>query len=268
MDASSTPLSVGVGCLVDTPLADYRHSPHLAQWALRDRLIRILHATVRAVADQGLPLKVLEVGAGHGGYTDSLLAAGCDVTTVDMSRRSLELLRTRYGQNRHLSTVFDPNLALTEAGEGHSLVVCVSLLHHIPDYTRSLARITDRLARGGSLLALEEPLWYPRVGAMTRTFDRGAYLLWRIGQGKVREGLASMRRRLRGIPLEAERDRIVYYHVVRHGVDEEALRRSLVHRFEHVETFRYWSNHLSVARRPAELMRLTNTFGIRAMGFI
>jgi SAM-dependent methyltransferase len=253
---------------VDSAFADYRHSPHLAQWALHERLVGILHAAVLAVADQGLRLKVLEIGAGHGGFADSLLAAGCEVTRVEMSRPSFELLRARYGLNPRLTAIFDPTLGLADVGEGHSLVVSVSLLHHIPDYIEFLGRLTGRIAGAGTLLALEEPLWYPRVGTLTRTFDRGAYLVWRLRQGRVRQGLTSMRRRLRGIQLEADPGKIVYYHVVRQGVDEEAVRSFLAQRFERVEAFRYWSNHLAAARRPAELMGLMNTFGIRAVGAV
>jgi SAM-dependent methyltransferase len=247
-------------------LADYRHSPHLAQWALYDRLVGIVHETIRGVEGDGLPLRVLEIGAGHGGYTDSLLAGGCEVTVAEMSRPSVEFLRSRYGLNDRLTLIFDPNLGLADVGEGFSLVVCVSLLHHVPDYLAILGRIIERIGPGGAILLLEEPLWYPRLDRLTRVLDRGAYLTWRLGQGRIREGLASMRRRFRGIPLEAERDQIVYYHVVRQGVDERAVCRFLAHRFVRVEPFCYWSNHLAAIHRPAERMRLKNTFGIRAVG--
>lgn len=50
---------------------DYRRgSPHLAQLGLYDRLVEVLRGTVRRLAEQGLPLRVLEIGAGHGGFTE------------------------------------------------------------------------------------------------------------------------------------------------------------------------------------------------------
>lgn len=95
--------------------ADYRHgSPHLAQWLLRDRLVGLLRQTIDQVADAGLPLRLLEVGAGHGGCTEPALAAGCEVTAVEMSRPSLDRLAAIYRTNNRLSCVFDSDGSLAE----------------------------------------------------------------------------------------------------------------------------------------------------------
>ena len=81
---------------------DYRRgSPHLAQLPLYDRLVEVLRGTVRRLAEQGLPLRVLEIGAGHGGFTEAALALGCDVTAVDVSESSVEELKRRFGTWRH-----------------------------------------------------------------------------------------------------------------------------------------------------------------------
>lgn len=251
---------------MNVPHVDYRHSPHLAQWALFDRLVSITLRTLRTVADAGLPLRVLEIGAGHGSYTGPMLAAGCEVTLVEMSRASHESLQARYATNERLTTIHDPGADLTDVGRGYSLVVVISVLHHIPDYMEFLERITDRVTPGGAVLLLQEPLWYPRVARFSRMVDRGAYLVWRLGQRNVREGIKSMRRRFLGIPLEAKPGEIIYYHVVRQGVDEEAICHFLDRRFTSVESMRYWAHHLAAIRRPAELAGLTNTFAVRATG--
>ena len=246
---------------------DYRHSPHLAQWALSDRLVRILHATLRGLAAAGLPPRVLELGAGHGGYAGQALAAGCQVTAVEMSPGSLQALRARHGANDRLTAVADPGADLSDAGDGYSLALCISVLHHIPDYLDLLDRLAGRLLPGGVLLTMQDPLWYPRVGRVTRAFDRGTYLAWRIAQGRITEGVTAMRRRLRGEYPEARGGEIVYHHVVRQGVDEEAVVAALRERFARVELFTYWSSHLAAARGPAEFAGLVNTFGVRASGF-
>ena len=82
------------------PHVDYRRgSPHLSHPKLNDRLIEVLRGMIQRLADQGLPLRVLEVGAGHGGFTELALAMGCQVTAVDMSEPSVDELRRRFGTN-------------------------------------------------------------------------------------------------------------------------------------------------------------------------
>jgi SAM-dependent methyltransferase len=248
------------------PLIDYRHSPHLAQWPLYDRLVGFILETVSGLPDTGSPPRVLEVGAGHGGYTELLLAAGCDVTVVEMSRPPLQRLEARYGGHARVTGVLDPDVSLRDAGGGYSLALCVSLLHHIPDYVEFLLRITGRLLPRGALVTLQDPLWYPRVDRLTRMVDRSAYLTWRIAQGRFQQGVAAMVRRLRGVYPEARVGEIAYYHVVRQGVDEEAVAGFLEGRFAQVEVLSYWSHHLAAMRRAAELAGMVNTFAVRATG--
>jgi SAM-dependent methyltransferase len=246
---------------------EYRHTPYLAQWALHDRLARLVYATIRSIADQGLPLRALEIGAGHGSESHILLSAGCSVTSVEMSRTSFDRIKERYGSNERLQAVYDRNLELPEVGAGYSLVLVVSALHHLPDYEQFLSQVIARLLPGGTLLTVQDPLWYPRVGRMTYSVDRAAYLTWRLGQGQVRAGFSAMLRRIRGAYPQSHGEEIAYHHVVRNGVDEVAIRDLLVHRFREVEVLTYWSNHLSAVRRTAELAGLRNTFAVRASGF-
>ena len=97
------------------PGIDYRRgSPHLTHLALYDRLVEVLRVMVKRLDDQGLPLRVLEVGAGHGGFTEPALALGCDVTAVDMSGSSIEELRRRFGTNPKLRALYDPDGTLRD----------------------------------------------------------------------------------------------------------------------------------------------------------
>lgn len=246
---------------------DYRRgSPHLAQWQLHDRLVDLLRQTIGQVADSGLPLRVLEVGAGHGGYTEPALAAGCEVTAVEMSRHSLERLAATYRTNDRLRFVYDADGDLAEVGDGYSIVLCVSVLHHIPDYATFVRTAAKRLRPGGAFLAMQDPLWYPRAGRLAHRLDRGAYMLWRIGQGDLKAGAATRLRRLRGRIDEDDPRDMVEYHVVRDGVDEQAVCGALAPEFTNVELLSYWSNQLSLARRPAERLGVANTFSVRATG--
>jgi hypothetical protein len=56
------------------------------------------------------------------------------------------------------------------------------------------------------------------------------------------------------------------HHVVRQGVDQDAIVRRLERWFSSVELRRYWSTQAGVLHRLGQRMRLENTFGIEAMG--
>lgn len=246
---------------------DYRAgSPHLAHWPLHDRLVSVLHAHVHRLCDAGLPLTVLEIGAGHGGFTEPALAAGCSVTAVEMSRPSLQRLEQRFGTNSGFAGVFDADGSLSAVEGDFSLVLCVSVLHHIPDYLSFVDGLTRRVSPGGALLALQDPLWYPRARRAARLLDRGGYYTWRLGQGDLSRGLATVSRRIRGRYDEANAADMVEYHVVRQGVDEVALLGRLRPQFASVELVPYWSNQLSAGQWLGDRVGLRNTFGISATG--
>ncbi len=246
---------------------DYRvGSPHLAHWRLYNQLVGILRDHVHGLVERDLPLDVLEIGAGHGGYTEPALAAGCAVTAVEMSRPSLTELTRRFGTNDRFRGVFDPDGRLAGVDDGFSLALCVSVLHHIPDYLSFVDTVVEQLAPGGTFLALQDPLWYPRADRSARLLDRGSYYVWRLGQGNATRGLATLSRRLRGRYDEAEPADMVEYHVVRRGVDEEALLDRLRPHFTEVELLPYWSSQLPVGQRLGDRLGLRNTFGIAAVG--
>ena len=246
---------------------DYRvGSPHLAHRSLHDRLAAVLQDHVRRMSAAGLPLSVLEIGAGHGGFTEPALAAGCSVTAVEMSRPSLRQLDRRFGTNSRYRGVLDAEGSLADVDGDHSLVLCVAVLHHIPDYLSFVSAVVERLAPGGSFLALQDPLWYPRAGRAARLLDRGGYYTWRLGQGELSRGLATLSRRVRGRYDEANPADMVEYHVVREGVDDQALLALLRPRFETVALLPYWSNQLSAGQWLGQRLGLRNTFGISAVG--
>ncbi len=131
---------------------DYRvGSPHLSHLDLRDRLVSTLYEVMKGVQARGMPLSVLEIGAGHGGYTEPALAYGCHVTATEMSRPSVERLQAKFGANDRFRSIFDDDGSLLELGdERFSIIVCAAVLHHIPDYLGFLNSILPtRLAPAG-----------------------------------------------------------------------------------------------------------------------
>ena len=249
---------------------DYRSgSPHLLHWNLHDRLAALLRETIGAVVDAGLPPTVLEIGAGHGGFTEPALAAGAQVTATEMSRPSVERLSHRYRTNPALRVVFDPDGSLGMlGGRRFSLIVCSSVLHHIPDYLGFLSGpMLAHLEPGGAFMSIQDPLWYPSVDRLTRRLDRSSYLLWRMAQGDYRKAMATFFRRRRGVFDETNPADMVEYHVVRHGVDHDAIQQLLSDHFEDVDLQTYWSTMASAMQRVGEKVGRPNTFAFRALRY-
>jgi SAM-dependent methyltransferase len=247
---------------------DYRNgSPHLLHWHLYDRLTSMLRRTIAEVMDAGLPPTILEIGAGHGAFTEPALAAGAQVTATDMSRPSVERLTHRYRTNPTFEAVFDPDGSLSAlGGRRFSLIVCSSVLHHIPDYQAFLSGpMLDHLDRGGAFVSFQDPLWYPSVGPLTRRLSRYSFLLWRMTQGNYRQGAATIGRRLRRVYDETNPADMVEYHVVRQGVDHLAIERLMNAHFDVVELETYWSTVSSSLQRIGDRLNRPNTFALRAL---
>lgn len=249
---------------------DYRvGSPHLAHAALNDRLVQLLSQVIRDLKQRAMPLTVLEVGAGHGGYTEPALAFGCSVTATEMSRPSVEALRDRFGTNERFAVFFDPDGSLDVVGaQRFSLILCSSVLHHIPDYLSFIEHSCSRhLAVDGSFLSIQDPLWYPDLGRTTRTLSRAAFLSWRVAQGHYGRGIRTLSRRARGVYDDDQPSDSVEYHVVRKGVDQHAVMEYIQGTFEDARLMRYWSTQARAWQRVGEIAKLENTFAAEGQRF-
>lgn len=241
---------------------DYKsETPHLKHHWLYDLLLAQIRSTVDGLAARGLPLRVLDVGAGDGAFVEPLLAAGCDVTATEMSGPSVERLSRLYGRNERFRAVFDGDGSLGPvAGERFSLVLYGSVLHHIPDYLAAIESSVSLLAPGGGLVSVQDPLWYPRMRPAVHRLSEAAFLAWRVSRGNLRRGAASRVRRWRGTLDERLTSDTVEFHVVRQGVDEEAVRDLLRARFATVTIIPYWSTFTVSGQRLGERVGLANTF--------
>ena len=248
-----------------TASAEYR-GPHLRQ-PLYGQLVKILRQALKELNASGLPLTVLEIGAGHGGYTEPALAAGCRVTAVEMSRPSLARLDEKFGTNPNFTGVFDEDGSLAAAGGHFSLVLYASVLHHIPDYLEALEQASARLTTGGMLLSFQDPIWYPRQKKAGRALSLAGYYMIRLGRGNLKRGAATLSRRIRGQLDESNSSDMVEYHVVRKGVDESAIQAHLLRTFESVRIVEYWSNQSSLVQQLGTQLRFRNTFGVLATGY-
>jgi SAM-dependent methyltransferase len=246
--------------------ADYSAgSPHLKHRHLYDWVLGELRQALEGLSSRGISWTVLDVGAGHGSFTEPLLAYGCQVTATEMSRPSLRWLESRYGTNPKFKAALDTDRGEQSwHGQRYGLVLFASVLHHIPDYEAALILAADRVVPGGVLITVQDPTWFPRMPNRVRAISEIAYMSWRIGRGSYGRGVRSRLRRLRGAFDEREPSDMVEYHVVRQGVDDEAIAEMLARRFVNVRVERYWSTQSALWQRIGERLHLNNTFAIIA----
>jgi SAM-dependent methyltransferase len=224
-----------------------------------------LRGVLEALRTRGLPCSVLDIGAGHGSFAEPLLAFGCRVTATEMSRPSVDYLRSRFGSNDRFSIALDEDGSMRSlGGQTFSLVLFASVLHHIPDYDAALMTAASHLSAGGALISFQDPLWYPTLRVTSLRLSQAAYVWWRLGQGNYLRGLKTRWRRLTGVYDERDPSDMVEYHVVRQGVNQERVHAVLSPLFGKVDTFKYWSTQSAVGQRIGEALGADNTFGVVA----
>jgi SAM-dependent methyltransferase len=245
---------------------DYdKGSPHLRHANLRAMVEGRLSALVAAGLERSGRCKVLEVGAGHGTFTRCLLDAGATVTVTETSSASADHLRRVFGDAIEVRYDETGEGILAEAAQW-DMAVMTSVVHHIPDYLSFLERLAGLVVEDGTIFTVQDPLYYPRMSSVAHKADRVGYLAWRLFQGNYGRGVATRVRRLRGVYADTEPSDLVEYHVVRDGVDEEAIKTLLDSLFEDVEIFRYWSSQAPLLQRLGDRTSMQTTFGVEATG--
>ncbi len=241
-------------------------SPHLNHASLNARLVSLCLKGLGTSDAADRSRDVLEVGAGHGGFTVHVLAAGYSVVATEVSRALVGELEEQFGTNPGFAALYDADGSLNVLNNRRfSGVLYASVLHHIPDYESAIRRVCKRhLLVGGALVTVQDPLWYPSIGRFTRVVSGLAYFAWRIGQGNYLRGLRTRARRAVGQFDVSDPSDTVEYHVVRRGVDERSLELLLSDLFETVTTVRYWSTQSPFWQRLGEMMGLQNTFAFVA----
>jgi SAM-dependent methyltransferase len=242
-------------------------SPHLRHGRLRNEIVGRIRTLVADQFARSGGCRVLEIGAGHGSFTDHVAATGAELTVTEMSRPSLDRMRERFAWNPRVRLVHDPDgEAIFAEAAVYDLVLCISVLHHVPDYVHFVERLTALIAPGGAFASFQDPLWYPRRSRLQLRADRAAYYTWRLGQGHLAQALSTGVRRLRRIHDESNPADMVEYHVVRSGVDEDALVQALGKSFDDVELWRYWSTQSPAFQGVGARLGLRSTFGLVARG--
>lgn len=243
-------------------------SPHLRHASLRKRIDDKITAAIAETLARQHDCKVLEVGAGHGFFTDTVLQAGGTATVTEMSKASFDYLSAKFRDVEGVRILYDVDgNAPFDDGTHYDVILLVSVIHHIPDYIGVVTRLCDTvLRRGGTVVTFQDPLWYPRQSRWQRAISSGAYFAWRITQGDLKRGLATRWRRMRRVYSETEAD-LVEYHVVRQGVDELALLDLFGARFSEVKIDTYFSTQSIRLQALGEKHLPANTFGIVARDY-
>jgi SAM-dependent methyltransferase len=134
------------------------------------------------VARAGLAVpRVLDFGAGVGNSLPFLHEEfpGCTLTGIDVSRRSLDVARTRFGDIAELLEFDGRRIPADDGSFGLALAACV--FHHIDhaEHRDKLAEIRRVLAPGGWLLVYEHNPWNPLTRKAVREcpFDENAQLM-------------------------------------------------------------------------------------------
>jgi 2-polyprenyl-3-methyl-5-hydroxy-6-metoxy-1,4-benzoquinol methylase len=243
-------------------------SPHLRHTTLRTRLDSRISGVIAETQRREGRCAVLEIGAGHGSFTDTVLAAGGTATVTEMSKASFDYLAAKFRGNSEVRVVYDTDGNAPFRDEArYDVILLISVIHHIPDYLEVISRLCDNVLRpGGAVVTFQDPIWYPRQKSWARALSWGTYFAWRITQGEFRRGLATRWRRLQGVYSESEPSDLVEYHVVRQGVDDVALCDLFRARFIEVEVDRYFSTQAPNLQAIGEKYLPHNTFGIIASG--
>ncbi|MCL2585687.1 MAG: class I SAM-dependent methyltransferase [Streptosporangiales bacterium] len=129
--------------------------------------------------DPHLGADVLEVGAGHGTFTELLSARAARVVATDVSERCADLLRMRFVNDERVTVLEGSADAAAGAGMAQfDSAVLINVLEHIKDDDGALLDLAAALKPGGRLI-----LWVPAFQLLYSDWDRqiGHYRRYRKG---------------------------------------------------------------------------------------
>lgn len=243
-------------------------APHLKHQVVAGLYESLVGRVVSAMGREPGTLSVLELGAGDGLAATPWFAKQVQFTAVDTSQSMLDRLYVRaksYG-GKPQTILLDASEFLESSPDLFDVVCHVSMLHHVPDYLALIRRAVAHIRPGGSLLTFQDPLRYDRIPRLHHWADRLSYFAWRITRGNYRQGLRTRIRRLRGIYSPTEEVDYGEYHVVRNGVDSDAIVSLLRPLFESVSAVTYWSTQARWLQSMGRHLGLKSSFAIVAIG--
>ena len=121
--------------------------------------------------------EVLEIGAGHGVFTERLAEAS-HVTATDASDRCVSKLQQRYEGDSRVD-VRRADLSEATSGAAYDSIVLINVLEHIADDALAAKQLAAALKPDGRLV-----LWVPALPQLYSDFDRriGHHRRYTVGQ--------------------------------------------------------------------------------------
>ena len=241
-------------------------APHLKFNTLRQLYAKLVVEIVEEAKEFNPSPRVLDLGAGEGSVTLPMLELGATVTAVDLSSDMLEMLRNKCSSHGSRLTVRCEDIAdvLRDDTSEYDIVTANSFLHHIPDYLSMLRAVIPRLSASGQFFSFQDPLKYSTLIPGTRVFDRVAYATWRIGKADALGGISRYMRRARGVYLEDVPHDNAEYHVVRGGVDQDAIAALFKEAGFQCRLIPYFSTQSRIFQPIGSMIGFKNTFGFIA----
>lgn len=129
---------------------------------------------------------VLEIGAGHGTFTEMLARTATRVVASDISERCVGRLRERFSGAGAVEVVHGS----VDSAAGHGpfdTVVMINVLEHIEDDDGVLRELRDRVLRPGGRVVL----WVPAFWLLYSDFDRKIGHYRRYTRPRLRAQLAA-----------------------------------------------------------------------------
>jgi SAM-dependent methyltransferase len=244
-------------------------APHIKHASLRELYGGLVIEIFDSAAKHASPPNVLDLGAGEGSVTLPFLELGAKVTAVDISERQLGTLRENCQRHADRLEVRceDINETLKKTESKYDIIAVNSFLHHIPDYLSLIERCTELLNPHGIFFSFQDPLRYDTVGLPAKLFTDAGYFFWRLAGGAKGDVIGGIRRRLRrrrGVYLEDCYQDNAEYHVIRNGLDQQAIKSLLEGRGSDCRVVSYFSTQNRVFQPIGTALGISNTFSVVA----
>lgn len=222
---------------------------------------RLRKALERALREVGPGARILDACGGSGNASLMLFELGAAPVTVDVSPEMLAIFervarRRGYEPRVHIAEI---GTFLAEDERAWDLIVFSSALHHLEDYAGALELAARRLAPGGVIVTMFDPVQTGRVGRKVRRLDYVAHVFMKTPRRVPELVRRRLGRRLSAAPAEMAGERAERHALG--GIDDvalgETLRRSglavLVHE-------RWYEGRFALTRFVYRLLREPSSF--------